>query len=141
MPVPTWESGQEVVYNFADGYPALEIFAERSNVVRQVSGWLDRASFTIPSTVLEYVLRPGMILAKNTSSGYYVPWTEAAAYGAGSSTAVGVLGQEVDLTLSSQGVAPVVEAKLIEAHCYVTGQGNGSIPAAVKTTLSRIVWV
>lgn len=126
----------------------LEVFAERTNVIRLKPNWLTRSYFGFdPSSTLEHLVLPGLILAESTDArlaGYYVPYHVSAAYGAGSSTAVGVLGQLVDLSWGDEAVAPVVHGKLIEAHCYVFGETQASsttIAGAIKTALAQIVWV
>lgn len=131
-----------------DRQEILEIFADRAHVLRAKSGWLARTYFGFdPLTTLEHLVVPGLILAKSTDTrlaGYYVPYSATAAYGAGSDTAFGVLGQIVDLTMNDEGVAPVVHAKLIEAHCYLYGETQASsqtIAAGIKTSLNQITWV
>lgn len=126
----------------------LEIFADRAHVLRTKSGWLARTYFGFdPSTQLEHLVLPGLILAESSDvrlAGYYVPYSATAAYGAGSDTAIGVLGQLVDLTYNDEAVAPVVHAKLIEAHCYVfpeTQAQSRTIAAGIKTALNQITWV
>lgn len=135
MPITPFEIGHEEID---------EIFADRSHVLRGKSGWLARAYFPVPAATQEYLARPGLILAESTVSGfegYFVPYSSTVAYGGGSDTAVGVLGQLVDLTDTDEGVAPVIHAKLIEAKCYVLGGALGTVPAGVKTALSNIHWV
>ena len=132
-----------------DRQEILEVFADRSHVIRLKSNWLARTYFGFdPSTTLEHLVLPGLILAEaastSTLANYYVPYSATAAYGAGSDTAVGVLGQLVDLTWNDEAVAPVVHAKLIEAHCYVYGETQASsqtISSTIKTQLAQMVWV
>lgn len=131
-----------------DRQEILEVFADRSHVIRLNSNWLARSYFGFdPSTRLEHLVLPGLILGQATTgtlANYYVPYSATAAYGAGSDTAVGVLGQLVDLTWNSEAVAPVVHAKLIEAHCYIYGETQASsqtISATIKGHLDQIVWV
>lgn len=126
----------------------LEIFHTREGIRRLKSGWLARTYFGFdPMTTMEKLVYPGLVLARSTDSrlsGYYVPYNASAAYGAGSDTAVGVLGQLVDLSWGDESVAPVVEASLIEAHCYLYGETQASsttIAAGIKTALNKIVWV
>lgn len=126
----------------------LEIFADRAHVLRTKSGWLARSYFGFdPSSRLEHLVYPGLILAESSDvrlSGYYVPYHASAAYGAGSDTAIGVLGQLVDLSWGDEAVAPVVHAKLIEAHCYLMGETQASsqtISGTIKTALKQITWV
>ena len=125
----------------------LEIKAD-THALYAKSGWLARSYFGVdPLTTSEYLVRPGLILAKSTDTrlaGYYVPYHSDAAYGAGSDTAFGVLDQLVDLTTTDQAVAPLVHGKLIEANCYIfneTQAQSTTIANAIKTALSNIVWV
>ena len=131
-----------------DRQEILEVFADRSHVLRLSSNWLARTYFGFdPNNQLERLVVPGLILAQATTgtlANYYVPYSATAAYGAGSSTAVGVLGQLVDLSWNDEAVAPVVHAKLIEANCYVYGETQAqsqTISSTIKTQLAQIVWV
>lgn len=118
----------------------LEIFARRDNVVRDKSKWFSRESIEdYVGENWEYLLYPGMILGE--SDGHLVPYNSGAAYGTGSDTATGVLGQMIDVGLSDQGVAQVIHAQLIEANCYVFGSDIGDISNAIKTDLTMIQWV
>jgi len=74
------------------------------------------------------------------SQPYYVPWSAAGSYGSGSDTAVGILREIHDATLSDWQVAPVDRGTAYERRCYCGGSSIGVIPAAVKTNLSDIKW-
>jgi len=84
---------------------------------------------------------PGMIMARDNSTSYYVPYSASASYGTYSDTAVGVLHEFYDLTYDSRIVEPVWHGVLIESKCFVYGGPLGTVPAAVKTSLDDIVWV
>lgn len=96
------------------------------------------------------VIEPGLILAQATggfaasdvtpSQTYYVPYNSGAAYGVGSDTAVGVLDERHDATLTDWQVAPVDRGTAYERRCYVAGGSLGDIAAAIKTNLSGIKW-
>lgn len=120
----------------------LTVVAEPTHVLRLKSNRLDRNYFTDDDSNQRHV-RPGLILAQETNTNKYVPYNASALYGVGSDTAVGVLESFEDATQEDPVVAPVVHGKVIEAHCYLWGEapGQGTVPAAVKTSLDDIHWV
>jgi hypothetical protein len=75
-----------------------------------------------------------------SSQVYYVPYSSAATYGTGSDTAVGILAEPHDATLTDWPVAPVNFAQAYEKRCYVPGGKIGDIATAIKTDLSKIEW-
>lgn len=118
-----------------------EVVADRTHVMLLTSNFLDRAYFTDDAASQRYV-RPGLILAKETNAGTYVPYNASALYGVGSDTAVGVLDVFQDATTESPAIAPVFHGKIIESLCYLWGDATlGTVPAAVKTALTMIEWV
>jgi len=85
---------------------------------------------------------PGIIIAQNTTLNQFVPYNAAAAYGAGSDTAVGVFADDfIDVTQGNYGMTPVYHGEIIEENCRVLGTALGTVPAAVKTALADIHWV
>ena len=74
------------------------------------------------------------------SQPYYVPWSAAGSYGTGSDTAVGIVREFHDGTLSDWQVTPVDRGIAYEARVYCGGGPIGSVPAVVKTNLSGITW-
>ncbi len=119
------------------------VVADREHLLRAKDNWVYRAYFPVAGQA-EYWIHAGLIVARSTSTatlGYYVPYNVSAAYGAGSDTAVGVLGEPVDISWNDEAIAPVVHGKLIEAYCYVQGGAVGTVPAAVKSALTQIEWV
>lgn len=83
----------------------------------------------------------GLVVAKNTQTGQYVPYDSAAAYGVGSDTAVGVLDDHLDLTHGNEGCTPIFHGKVMEENCFVIGGTLGSISASIKTDLPDVHWV
>ena len=117
------------------------VVAEPDHVLRDVSNLLERSYFN-EDAAGQRIVRPGLVLARNSANNKYVPYSASVSYGLGSDTAVGVLETIQDCTYDEPLVSPVMHGKLIEDHCYVYGAtSKGSIPAAVKTSLDDIVWV
>lgn len=106
------------------------------------SNWFKYDTIGLDSMGQRYA-RPGMIVAQLGAAGSYkyVPYSEAASYGTGSDTAVGVLDTFEILTLGDEAIDPISHGTLIEAHCYVYGEDLGNIPAGVKSALANIQWV
>ena len=96
------------------------------------------------------IVYQGLILAEveggvaassmTASQPYYVPYSPTAAYGTGSDTAVGILAEMHDLTVTDWQVSPVDRGIAYEQRCYVGGGPLGVVPSAVKTDLSGITW-
>ncbi len=118
----------------------LEVMADREHVMMLKSNFLDRAYF-LDDAALQRIVRPGMIVAKETNTKKYVPYHVSALYGVGSDTAVGILDVWQDATQEDPAVAPVFHGKVIEAHAYVFGGTLGTVAAAIKTDLNMIEWV
>lgn len=116
-----------------------EVLVNRSHTQPGPSRMLEDAYF-VADGYSNVRVKPGLIMALNTSSQKYVPWHTAAAYGPGSDTAVSLLDVFIDLTYGEVPVSGVSHAHAIEARCYVWGGNMGTIPAAVKTQLKLIEW-
>lgn len=86
-------------------------------------------------------LYPGMILAQDSTSSYYLPYTQGATYGTGTDTAVGILREFHDATFGDPIVDPIVHGKVIEQHIYEIGAALGTVPSGVKTSLTLIQWI
>ena len=117
------------------------IVAEVDHQLRYKSLFLESAYF---GTGADGSIRvsPGLILAQNSTTKKYTPYSATSSYGPDSDTAVGVLATIQDATYDDPAVTAVVHGKVIEANTYVYGAtSKGSIPAAVKTALDDIVWV
>jgi len=71
---------------------------------------------------------------------YYVPYSPAAAYGQGSDTAVGIMRERHDETITDWQIAPVNFGIAYTQRCYVAGGVLGDIPAAAVTNLAGIQW-
>lgn len=82
----------------------------------------------------------GLVVAVDSSTSKYVPYSSTASYGTGRDTAIGVLVERYNMTLGDKPVAPTWHAIVVEDYCYVQGAALGSIPAAVKTALDDIEW-
>lgn len=110
---------------------------------RKTSNWFDRTY--IPDGNQGYAneryVRPGMVVAIDTDTNKFVPYSAGASYGTGSDTAVGVLDTFEILTLGDSAIAPLYHGKVIESHAYVFGTTLGTISAGVKTDLPDIEWV
>ncbi len=117
-----------------------QVLADSLHVQRLKSNHLDRSYYTDDAANQRYV-RPGLIVAQETTTKKYVPYNASALYGTGSDTAVGVMVEFQDATNEDPAVDPVFHAKIIEAHCYVWGGALGTVPAGVKTALNMIEWV
>lgn len=87
----------------------------------------------------QLLVRPGLVVAIDSATGKYVPYSETGSYGVGSDAAVGLMDTLENLSLGDVMIDPLVHGAVVEARCYVLG-GTG-IPAAVKTALSDINWV
>jgi len=119
---------------------------QKYNVLRDLhfspmsSRFLDR-SYIAADTYQNRYVYPGMIVALDSSTSKYVPYSAGASYGTGSDTAIGVLVNFHDLTAGEKLIAPVWHAIVLEDYCFVYGGALGTVPAAVKTALDDIEWV
>jgi hypothetical protein len=117
------------------------VVVEPDHVLRLPSGFLERSYFSADASGNVRV-SPGLILAKNSTSLKYTPYSATVSYGPDSDTAVGILEVPEDATYDDPGISPVVHGKVLEASCYVYGAtSKGSIPAAVKTALDDVIWI
>lgn len=99
----------------------------------------------------DVLVRRGLVLAVvsgglnesdvTASQSYYVPYSPGAAYGVGSDTAIGILRESLDCTVTDHVIAAVNRGDAITAHCYVGGGPLGAVDAAAVTSLSLIKWV
>lgn len=101
------------------------------------------SSYIAANAYSEKFIYPGMVVALDSSTDKYVPYSAAASYGTGSDSAVGVFAIEgaIDVTYGDKMIAPVWHAVLVESKCFLYGGALGTIPAAVKTALDDIQWV
>ena len=116
-----------------------EVLVNREHKTPGPSRILEDAYF-IADDYQQVKVKPGLIMAINSTSNKYVPWNSAAAYGPGSDTAVSLLDVFVDLTYGEVEVSGVTHATAVEDRCYVWGGNMGTVPAAVKTDLALIQW-
>ena len=86
------------------------------------------------------VLDEGTVVAVDSTTGKYVPYSLGASYGTGSDTPVGVVTQHYDMTYGAKAIAPTIEAVLLEDYCVIFGGAKGTITDAVKTALNNIMW-
>lgn len=108
---------------------------------RLKSRWLDSSYIAADgTTALKYVY-PGLVVAVDSTTGKYVPYSSGASYGTGSDTAVAVMDEFLDVTQGDEAITPIWHGKLIEQYCYVYGAAASNIPAAVKTSLAEVEWV
>jgi len=82
----------------------------------------------------------GLLVAKHSTTGKYVPYNASASYGTGSDTAVGILTTPHDVTYGDEPIAPVTHATVHERFCYLWGGAVGTVPNGAKTNLSLIQW-
>lgn len=87
----------------------------------------------------QYVL-PGLVVALNSVTNKYVPWVADASHGDGSDTAVGILNEPIDVTNWDRMVSPIYAGEAIEQNVYTEENAIGTVPAAVKTSLTHITW-
>lgn len=99
------------------------------------------ASYIAANSYQEKWVYAGVVVAEDTDSGKFVPYSVGASYGTGSDTPVGVLHETWDMTYDEYMVAPVWHGVFVESHCYIYGGALGTISAAVKTALTNIKWV
>lgn len=117
------------------------VVADESHLLHLKDNFLEKSYFS-ENAEGEIIVRAGLILAQETNTKKYTPYSATVSYGPGSDTAVGVLQDPQNATYEEPVVAPIVHGKLIEAHAYVYGATTkGSIPDAVKTDLDDIHWV
>lgn len=112
-------------------------------VSRRASNWLD-ATYFVAGTNGQKELYPGLIVAKNTTTYKWVPYSVSASYGPGSdgvNSVLGVMDTFEDVSWGDQAIAPVFHGKVIKRHCYVFGHNLDSVTAAVKAALSDIEWI
>lgn len=118
-------------------------------LTRLPSGFLNKLCFPTDANG-DRVVWPGLVVSEvqggleegemTGSQPYYVPYSSSAAYGTGSDTAVGVLRERIDATVTDWQITPVDVGIAYEARCYVGGGALGDISAAIKTNLSRMKW-
>ena len=122
----------------------LAILAVGDNFVsRRASNFLDSSYFVAGDNGQKEVY-PGLIVAQNTDTKKWVPYSATASYGAGSdgtSSVLGVMDTFNDVTWGDQTIAPIYHGKVIKRHCYVFGQDLDSVSAAVKSALPDVEWV
>lgn len=98
------------------------------------------SSYAPAGTYGEKYVYPGLLLAYNSATKMYVPYSETASYGTGSDDCVGVLPHILDCTMQPQMIAPAIHGLAIEQYCYVFGGALGTIPAAAKSNVPLIEW-
>ena len=86
-------------------------------------------------------LYAGTVLAVDSSTTQYVPYSATAAYGTGSDTAVGLAETPYDMTLGDVAVAALIQGAVKEDYCLIFGGALGTITNTVKGHLTHIMWV
>lgn len=121
--------------------PIRNILVTRSLYERKLSNEFDATYWPADSQGRKYV-KPGLILAQvGADQSYnYVPYDSGASYGTGSDTAVGILGDFLDVTLGNVATSPYFHGTFIESHCYI-GPQEDAVTASVKTDLKDAYWV
>jgi hypothetical protein len=99
------------------------------------------SSYIAANPYQEKLLYPGMVVAVDSATSKYVPYSVGASYGTGSDTAVGLLVEPHDVTMGDKIVAPVWHAVVKESYCFLYGSALGSVTSGVKTALANIQWV
>lgn len=120
-----------------------------TELTRLPTGFLPKAYFPA-DTNGDRLVYQGLVVAQVSggvyasgmtgSQPYYVPYNSAGSYGTGSDTAVGIMREFHDETVTDWQIVPVDNGIAYEKRCYVAGGTFGTIPAAVKTDLADIKW-
>jgi hypothetical protein len=119
----------------------LAILGVGDNLIsRRGSNFLDSSYFVAGSNGQKEVY-PGLIVAQDTDTMKWVPYSATASYGTGSDTAKGVMDTFEDVTWGDQTIAPIFHGKVIARHCYVFGEDLDSVSNAVKTALPDVEWM
>jgi hypothetical protein len=118
-------------------------------LTRLPGGFLNKECFPADANG-DRIVYQGLVLAQVTgglyASGmtpgqtYYVPYAADAGYGTGSDTAVGILAEIHDATVTDWQVAPVDRGTAYEKRCYEGGGPIGVVSALAKAGLSDIKW-
>ncbi len=122
------------------GNAALREIKFEGPFMRLLSNWLDSSYFATDASGNKYAY-PGLVLAKDTATNKYVPYSSTTSYGTGSNTAVGVLDRVMDVSLGDEAIAPIYHGALVEAYCFVYGGALGTISGTVKGHLADIKWI
>jgi len=117
----------------------FDVLAEGSPNLVGYSRMFDSTYLAIDADYM-YVLDEGVVVAVDSTTNKYVPYSLGASYGTGSDTAVGVTTTHYDMTFGATAIAPTVHAVLLEDYCTIFGGAKGTISAAVKTALNNIMW-
>lgn len=122
----------------------LAILGVGDNIIsRRASAWLESSYFSLGTNGQKEVY-PGLIVAQNTASYKWCPYSAAASYGPGTdgtNSVLGVMDTFEDVSWGDQAIAPVFHGKVIERHCYVLGDDLGTISSTIKTKLPDIEWL
>ena len=120
--------------------PHRTVVANATTIRKLVGSHFDKTYGYLTTSINQRLVYEGLIVARNTITYKFVPYSAGATYGTGSDTPVGVLEHRLDVTHFDKATAPIYHGELVEDHCYVYGSNLGVIPAAVKTALSEIHW-
>lgn len=101
----------------------------------------DAGTYIADDSYSEKWVYAGIIVALDSTSSKYVPYSVGASYGTGSDTAVGVLHETYEMTYDDRLVAPVWHGVCIESRCFIYGGAVGTVSNAVKSALDDIEWV
>jgi len=118
-------------------------------ILCRTEGSLERESRMFESSYIgtdvygRKLLWPGMVVAINTATGKYVPYSAAASYGTGSNAPVGLVRGIYDFALGALPIAPYYAGLFNEQFCYIFGSAVGTITNAVKThaNMTMCKWV
>jgi hypothetical protein len=108
--------------------------------VSRLASRLFDSSYLATNAYQEKYAYAGMIVALDSATSKYVPYSVAASYGTGSDTAIGLLVEPEDMTWGDKAIAPAWHFIAVEQYCFVYGSAIGTIPAAVKTALDNSEW-
>jgi hypothetical protein len=117
----------------------FSVLAQDQPLVQTTNREFDRSYLAIDADYM-YVLDEGVVVAVDSTTSKYVPYSAGASYGTGSDTAVGITTMHYDMTYGAKFIAPAIQAVLLEDYCQIYGSGRGSISAAVKTALPLLMW-
>ena len=117
----------------------FDVLADGSHILLGNSRMFD-STYLVADADSMKVLDEGVVLAVDSTTSKYVPYSLGASYGTGSGTPVCITTTHYDMTYGACPVTGVTHAVLLEDYCVIYGGAKGTISAAVKTALPNILW-
>ena len=112
----------------------------RDTHISRLASRLFDSSYLAANAYQEKYAYAGMVVALDSTTSKYVPYSAAASYGTGSNTAIGLLIEPEDMSYGDKAIAPAWHFIAVQQYCFVYGGPLGTIPAAVKTALDDSEW-